>query len=477
MDGAHGVPSNLGKQPKTSPLIARYSMAALSGVFALALAAPIAAQDAAKPVADRTVASAEEPADATPTIVTHQGDGVAAVVNDTVISDYDLRQRVALFLATTGARPTEDNVKQIRDQVLKQLETERLELLEAQKNNVTVSGSEVDKAIANIMSDNNLTMDQLKGMLGHSGVEMATLRAQIATQIAWSKAVQGMYGDRINITPENVNAELKRIADGANKPHYQVAEIFQAVDNPEQDEKVRKDMQQLVDEIGQGAPFQQVARQFSQNPTAAQGGDLGWVQDGQLPAVLNDVLRTMKPGDVSQPIRAPGGYYILHLRQRQEPAGTKIPEHVASQYPDGTLPLARVLLPIGEKPDKDLLGRAMNAAEVIRSHIDGCDKLKEMMAKVPGSVYMDLGTMHLTDLSPQIQGALAKTQPGDVAEPFQSAAGIEIIVRCDKAVPVVTAFQMPSRDDVENQLFEEQMSVLARRYLRDLRRDADVETR
>ena len=493
-----------GKQP--GPLVNIIRMAALSGVFVVALAAPpifaepavpavpantkaapapqapqAPAANAASPVdGERDVASADEPLPDAPSIkdaLVSSNDGVAAIVNDTVISQYDLRQRIALFIATTGAKPTKENMDRIHDQVLKQLETERLELLEAQKNNITVSGSEVDKAISNITSDNNMSLDQLKGMLEQQGVNFATLRSQIATQIAWSKTVQGMYGDRIDVTPEDVNAELKRVAATADKPHYQVAEIFQAVDNPEQDSKIQQDMQNLHDEIQQGAPFQAVARQFSQNPTAAEGGDLGWVSDGQLPKELNDVLRSMEPGNVTAPIRGPGGYYILFLRGKQAPQGAKLPEQQANVNPDGTMPLARILLPIGEKPDKDLVGRAMQAAEVIRQHIDGCDGLDQLTKKINGSVYMNLGTMKVTDLSPQIQEALAKTHPGDVAEPFQSPAGIEIIVRCDKALPQITAFHMPTKDDIEQQMFEEQMSVLARRYLRDLRREADVETR
>lgn len=476
-------------------------MAALSGVFVLAFGAPsmlaepavpavpvstkhVTAPQASAPAPEddgtRTMASADEPLPATPSAkdaILMQNDGVAAIVNDTVISQYDLRQRVALFIATTGAKPTKENMDRIHDQVLKQLETERLELLEAQKNNITVSGSEVDKAISNITSDNNMSLDQLKAMLEQQGVNFATLRSQIATQIAWSKTVQGTYGDQINITPEDVNDELKKVAATANRPHYQVAEIFQAVDNPEQDPKVQKDMQDLRDEIQQGAPFQAVARQFSQNPTAAQGGDLGWVADGQLPKELNDVLRSMEPGNVTAPIRGPGGYYILFLRGKQAPQGTKVPEQQADTNPDGTMPLARILLPIGDKPNKDLVDHAMQAAEVIRQHIDGCDGLDQLTKKIPGSVFMNLGAMKVSDLSPQIQGALSKTHPGDVAEPFQSPAGIEIIVRCDKALPQITAFHMPTKDDIEQQLFEDQMSVLARRYLRDLRREADVETR
>ena len=94
-----------------------------------------------------------------------------------------------------------------------------------------------------------------------------------------------------------------------------------------------------------------------------------------------------------------------------------------------------------------------------------------------GAVYMNLGTMHLTQLSQQMQAALANTGPGQTTQPFHSAAGVELIVRCDAAPPKITTFKMPTRDQIEQKLFEEQITVLARRYMRDLRRNADIETR
>lgn len=410
--------------------------------------------------------------------VANNGDGIAATVNDSPISNYDLQQRMALFMATSGVRPTADVLKSIRDQVLRQLETEKLELLEAQKNNVSVSAADVDKAIDNILSENHLTPEQLKDMLSRSGVEMATLRSQIATQIAWSKLVQDQYGDRIHVSPADVDAELAHIRAGANKPRFRVAEIFESVDAPEQDAKVLKDMTDLYNQIEAGAPFSAVARQFSQNPTAASGGDMGWVQEGQLPKELDTALKGMHPGEVSQPVRSTGGYYILLYRERQEPAGTKLPETPQqAASPTGTLPLARVLLPIGPKPPKDLAQRALQAASVLRSHIAGCERLQQLASKMQGTQYFNLGTMRVKDLSPEIQNALGKTEPGDSTEPFLSSAGVEIIVRCDKPVPRTLVQTIPTRDEVEQELYEAQISVIARRYLRDLRRDADVETR
>src|SRR6185295_684304 len=113
---------------------------------------------------------------------------------------------------------------------------------------------------------------------------------------------------------------------------------------------------------------------------------------------------------------------------------------------------------------------------VLREHIAGCERLQELVAKIRGAMYFDLGKMQLSALSPEIRAALAKTHPGETTEPFQSAAGTELIVRCDKPPPRIEVFHMPSRDEVEQQLYEQQMAVYGRRYLRDLKRLANIET-
>lgn len=465
-------------------LTVRLSKTALLGALALAFAL---AQGVAG-LSQTREASAQPPAAATPTqqnaaelaaSVVHHGDGVAAIVNDSVISDYDLRQRMALFIATSGVRPSADALNQIRDQVLNELETEQMQLLEAKKDNISVSSSEVDKAIDDICKSNHITPDQLKSVLAQGGVDISTLRTQISVQIAWSKLVQDQLGDRVRITPEDVNAELERIKQGANKPRYLVSEIFQAVDTPEQDAKIQKSMADLDSQIQLGAPFSSVARQFSQNPSAAQGGDLGWIQDGQVPAELLKQLQTMSVGDVSQPIRAAGGYYIVQLRDKQEPVGTKLPAVTQQQSstPPGMLPLVRILIPIGPKPPKDLADRALQAAGVARTHIRDCQSARGIVKQMHGVEFMDLGAMRVADLSSEMQAAIAKAGPGEPTEPFESAAGVELIVRCDKAVPKESVMVIPTKDQVEQQLYEQQMTVLARRFLRDLRREADVETR
>ncbi len=446
--------------------------AAQTAAPAAAPAASPSGPTAAKPV-DEAAVAAQETEEAL-----RSGDGIAAVVNDSPISNYDVRQRVALFVSTSGTRPSPDALKQIRGQVLKQLETERLELLEAEKAKVTVTAAEVDKAINDIIKDNHLTLEQLSRVLTESNVRMETLRAELAAQIAWSKLVQDQLGDRVHVSQLDVDDELARLKRSAGKPHYLVAEIFQAVDTPEQEGKVKKDMDSLETQLDAGAPFSAVARQFSQNPTAAQGGDIGVVQEGQLPPELDKVLVTMRPGAKSQPIRASGGYYILFLRELQAPEGADLASLAPPppSGPPGTLPLVRILLPIGPKPTSALMQNAIKAAEVMRSQIQNCTVAKEVAKHLVGAVFMDLGNMRLADLSEQMQTIIGQTEPGTSTQPFGSPAGVEIIVRCDKAVPKIQTYHVPNRDQVEEQIYEEQITTLARQFLRDLRRDADIET-
>ncbi|HEY2011798.1 MAG TPA: peptidylprolyl isomerase [Rhizomicrobium sp.] len=407
-------------------------------------------------------------------------DSIVATVNDESVSDYELRQRVALYLALNGINQqlTPEQRTRIRGQILEVLESEKLQLQEAVKKKITVSPVEVDKRLNAMIEEYHFTIQQLRQNLVNAGASEDALRSQITASIAWQKAVQDEYGDEVNITPAMVNAELQRYAEGANKPHYHVMEIFLPVDNPEQNDKVKKDAEEVERQLHQGAPFPVVARQFSQHPTAATGGDMGWVNAGQLAPELDATLAKLAVGTISDPIRSTGGWYVIALRERQEPMGTKIAEvPTGPTGPAGTLPLARLLFPTGPRPPKDQLDQIMQVATQIQQHYAGCAQLDELHNKMSGTVYMDLGDAKLSDLAPQIQDAMKNTKPGDAAAPFLSEAGIELIGRCDKRIEVKTAYVMPTRQQVEDQLFQNQIATMARRYLRDLKRDANIQVR
>ncbi|HXJ00253.1 MAG TPA: peptidylprolyl isomerase [Micropepsaceae bacterium] len=404
--------------------------------------------------------------------------GVAAVVNEFVISNYDLDQRTALFVATSGVRPTAENVPQIRAQVLRTLEDEVIEMQEANKHKIAASRAEIDKALQSIAEDNKLTVDQLLGRIGQNGVTATTFRQQISAQIVWQKLVAARYSADVMITDQQVTEAMDRLKQGADKPQFLLSEIYLGVDKPEDETTVRASAEQIAGQIKQGAPFPTVAGQFSQSPSAADGGDIGWVIQGQMADELDHVLVQLQPGQIAGPIRAEGGYYVLLLRDRREPAGTKTAEMPApaAADPNAPVPLDRFLIPLAADADAMLKDRAMKLAANVEGQVRGCADLPNIANQLQGTVLQHLGAVNPKDLNPELREALTKTGPGEMVKPFFSPAGLELIVRCDTVPTRLGTFELPSREQLQQQLFVQQMSLYAKSYLRDLRRNAVVYT-
>ncbi|MGH6816308.1 MAG: SurA N-terminal domain-containing protein, partial [Hyphomicrobiaceae bacterium] len=181
--------------------------------------------------------------------------GAAAFVNGAVISNYDLDQRIALFIATSGARPTPENLPHIRAQVMRSLEDELIQMQEAAKHRISASKGEVDKAVQEVAADNRLTVAQLVNTLGQAGVSTQTFGQQIAAQLIWSKVVTARYGTDILISDEDVDEAMERLKQNADKPRYLVSEVYLGVDRAEDETSVRASAEQFAQQIMQGASF------------------------------------------------------------------------------------------------------------------------------------------------------------------------------------------------------------------------------
>jgi peptidyl-prolyl cis-trans isomerase SurA len=423
------------------------------------------------PATERVTVEADKPVIST---------GVAAIVNDYVISDYDLNQRVQLFIATSGIRPTPETLAQIRAQVLRSVEDEVLQLQEAARHKIAVSKAEVDRALQNIANENKIAIEQILMTVTNAGVTVETFRQQVAAQLTWQKVVGARYGTDVIINDQQVTEAMERLKAGADKPQFLVSEIFIAVDRPEDETMVGASAKQIADQLKQGAPFATVASQFSQSPSAADGGDIGWVVQGQLSEELDAALSELKPGETSGAIRSEGGYYVVALRDRREPIGFMVEETQASSSafdPERELPLDRLLVPLPPNSTDMIKERAIQLGNNIRMSVRTCNDLPTVSAQLQGSVYTRLGMMKPAALAQDLRDALEKTEPGRVVEPFFSPAGLEVIMRCDTPAVKPVAFELPTREELEQQLFVQQMSVFAKSYLRDLRRNAVVETR
>jgi peptidyl-prolyl cis-trans isomerase SurA len=397
------------------------------------------------------------------------GEGVIATVNDDVISTYDLRQRMRLLVITTGLQPTEDNLRQLETEALRSLVDEHIEMQEVhrqekeQKFTITATDEDINDDLNRMAAGNKMTGDQLVAALTASGVSPETLRDQIRAEISWQRWIAGRYGgSRLKVSQAQINAVYSQIQAEAAKPQYQVSEIFIDAGRVGGMDAAMKGAQQLIGQMQQGAPFAAVARQFSAAATAANGGDAGWLTESQLPIETRDTIEQMRPGQLSGPIAGKDGVYIIQLRDKRSSAGADMV----------TLKQAAIALPADASADQ--VAAASQKLLALKGQISGCDTLEKTVAKTNGVVAGDLGEADIKDLRPDFQAAATTLSVNQVSDPIRTDVGLHLIVVCGKRQSSVP---LPSRDEVENRLQDEELSMIARRYLRDLRNSATIETR
>lgn len=433
-----------------------------------------------------------------------------AVVNDAVISNFDLEQRARLLIVTSGQQPTEQTLSAIKPQVLRTLVDEMLQTQEAFKYKVQVQNEDVDKQLARLAASNNMQVADIIKTLEQAGVSRTTLQAQLRAEIAWQKLVQGRLAPRVTINPDEVADQLARAQANANKAQFMVAEIFVPADQPGEEAAAMKSAQSIRGQMQQGASFAALARQYSQSPSAGNGGDIGWVSEGQLEPALNAQLVKMRPGSVSDPIQVEGGVYILALRQKQTAAGTKPtdadqPQEIPTgptgpgevkiiSGPQAQIALVQLLIPLDAAASKAKQETVRQKAIALYRAANGCGPgLNQAVKSVGGVQMVNMGSLPYNDLQPDFKKLLRETPNGRSTPPLRSGRGIEMFVVCSggskieitapaggparAAAPKTEAFKVPTKEEIENRIYGQQLSGMARRYLRDLRRDATIEIR
>jgi peptidyl-prolyl cis-trans isomerase SurA len=392
---------------------------------------------------------------------------IAAVVNDQVISVYDLISRIRIVLLSSNLPDTPENRQHLQSQVLHQLIDEQLELQEAKKKGVTASDSEIEAAIQMIEKQNNMKPGGLNEFLKSQNIDRGTLIDQITASIVWGKLVRRQASETTQISDEEVDEALRREQEHANEPETRVAEIFLAVDTPAQETEVRTTAQRLIDEMRKGARFSAIAQQFSQSATAAVGGDLGWIRADQLSPELAKAVEGMKVGELSPPIRTGAGFYILLVLDRR--TGT-----TGEGQSDTVYDIVQVVLPLPPTASMAQKQAAAMTIEGIKNASHGCPDFLRL-GKEKGPQLTSEGHLRSSQISPQMRELVDKLQPGQTSQPILEKNGVGMLMLCNKQVgggptPV-------TRDSVMETLAKQRYDTVARRYLTDLRRRAYVDIR
>jgi peptidyl-prolyl cis-trans isomerase SurA len=395
-----------------------------------------------------------------------QVDRIAAVVNDEVITMMDVETRVRMAMALSNLQDSADARRRVVPQVVRKMIDERLQLQEAERLKISMTPAEVDQGIAMIEQQNRQAKGTLLKALQGIGVDPSAVREQVRADLTWMRVVARVLRPTIRIGEEEVNDRLDTIKSHQGQPEYNAAEIFLPVESPDQEDEMRRLAERLIEQLKTGVAFPSLARQFSRAPTAATGGAMGWVSRGMLDDELLQALESMQPGQVSPVIRAADGFHLMALLDRRV-AGT------SADPANTTVALARLILPVpADGPPKDgLMARAQELTRGART----CDDLEVIGRKLAVPTNGRLPATRIGELPDHLRRAVGTLPAGRVSAPIDVPEGIMVAMVCERTE--ATTAQLPTAEAVRRTIEDERVDMLARRYLRDLRRAAFVDVR
>lgn len=391
--------------------------------------------------------------------------GIAAVVNDSVISRYDLEQRMRLVLSTSGIQPTDENVERVRQQVLRNLIDEKLQIQEAERLELSVSEEEVNEALERLASRSGRSAAEIESFLGQNGIDISTLRNQIYSELAWNKVIGRSFAPQISIGDQEVDEKLRQIEQESEQVQYRVSEIFLGFENPTQERDMREGATRLVQQLRGGMPFA-AAAQFSQAASAAAGGDIGWVAASQLPEPIAQRIVNMSAGEISDPIRVVNGFYIIQVQDMQKGLG---PNPLRNRFE-----LVRLVLPLDENASQAAVNARARDTQTFMNGFKTCAAVPEQIQNIQGAEASPPVQVEAAQIQEPLRSLLQEADAGEVIKPQRTPQGIEIFILCNRWDDQGTKI---TRDSIEDNLFNQRLSMMARRHLRDLRRDAVVEMR
>ena len=389
-------------------------------------------------------------------ILAQETQAISVIVNDEVISRYDVNQRVRLILVTSGIPPTEENLKRIETQSVKALINERIQLQEASKLEVPESQEEIQLMLDRIARGNQTTSEGIIENITSQGVKVDTLISQIKSELLWNKIVRGRFGSYINISDDEINIVYDRTVESINKIQYDISEIFIGFEDEREEKESKELADKLVEQLKNDIAFEPVAQQFSQAPSSGQGGRIGWVSEGQLDQEIITGIENLLSSSISKPIKTVNGYYIIKVNGRSEEGG-KNP--MKNQYNLTSVTFS--------KEDKD-------SANDFSENFVSCKRLESLLENYNEKEINVIGDRLLQELPTELHDELLKKDAGDTLSPRLSEETIDIILICDRKDDIGVQV---NKNTIEDNIYSQKLGMMSRRHLRDLRRDAVIEYR
>ena len=257
-------------------------------------------------------------------------DRIVAVVNNEVITLSDLNKVTTLMFAGVDKQQafTEEQRAEIEKKALEQLIEKKLIEQKAKESSIKVDDKEVSRAVEDVLNKNNISLEKLKEILKKDGSSFEEYRKMLRSEILQSKVIGREVRSKVTITDKDIQEYYEKNVQQQEKPgeKVRIQQILFATPpdtTPKQVEKLTSQLEEIRAKIMAGDDFGQMAAKHSQDPSAKEGGDLGYFGRGELLPLIENTAFSLQAGEVSQVTRTPAGLHLIKVIDKKGAEGEK----------------------------------------------------------------------------------------------------------------------------------------------------------
>lgn len=398
-------------------------------------------------------------------------DRIVAVVENDVITENELLERINVIRAQAGDQSKLPNDDILAEQVLNRMILERLQVEWGQRRGVEIDDLSLDQAMRNLAQRNRMTLDQFRNALLQQGIDYIAFRNQIRTEMLIRQVMRRAVETDVQVSEKEIDTLIESQQDSLNtNAEYRLSHILiQLPQDPTPDDinKAKEEIGQLRTRAIEGESFTQLAIAHSQAQDALEGGDLGWRNRNQMPDMFARQLSKMRPGDISDVLRSGSGFHIFRILDVRGNNRVMVEQMLARH----------ILIRTNAVRDDNEVEQILTSLRNRISNGEDFGELARAHSEDPASAVEggDLGWLAPSVFTPEFREVATTIAINEVSRPFKSRFGWHILQVLDKREHdnSIEAQREEARQFLRQRKIEEEAEI----WLRQLRDESYVENR
>jgi peptidyl-prolyl cis-trans isomerase SurA len=329
-------------------------------------------------------------------------DRVVAVVNDEALTQFEMNEQKRILMQQLRESRLQPPAPDVLDkQVLDRLITERALLQYAKETGIRVDDTTVERTILRIAQENKLTPDEFRKVLDREGIAYGKYIEDVRRELVIQRLRDREIDSKIFVSDAEVDNYLATVAAQAGgETEYLVSHILVRVPEQSSPEQIAQRLaraNEALAKVRAGEDFAQVAATWSDANDAQQGGNLGWRTPARLPSIFVEAVRSLKKGEVSEPLRSPAGFHIVKVVDERSRNAPNVVQQTRVRH---------ILVKVNE----------------LTSDVEAKAKIDRIRERIEtGAKFEDQARVNSEDASSASGGELGWITPGDVVPDFQRA--------------------------------------------------------